>query len=603
MDEPFPMETAPAPKGIPTVAELCQLIEDLKHEESEARLAATKELNTIATALGPERVRTELLPYIADSVDDEDEVLEELCEQLANFIPLVGGETHAYHILPVYEAIASGEEAVLRVKAIAGLTALVARLPPAHIGTHVLAVVRRLVRADAWRTQKASGCGLIHVIFSSVDATAQVELLRYVQALSEDPAVMVRRAVAENMKHLVPVVGLPALTQLLHPIFVKLTADDQDSVRMLAVALCVPISRAVEPVSLGAAVMPYLTAGVKDSAWRVRYVVATNFTDLQDAVGPAVTKEVLLPAFVQLLGDSEAEVRTAVSLNVLKFCRALDADIQIEALLTGIIPQLRLRVADDAQQVRAAVASVIMGLSSVLGKANTIQFLLPLFLQLLKDEFSEVSLNIISNLDEVNKVIGIGQLTQALQPAINELAQHDTWRVRKAIIERIPLVSKQLGHEFFDKELVELCMTWLQDKVFCVRQAAVENVKCVIEIFGIEWAKGSILARVLKMAQDSKAYSARLVSIFTIDSLVDICPKDVIAMFLIPVLCSLFTDKIANIRFNVCKTLGKMMPAIDSGIYGAQVKDVLDRMTKDGDVDVRYYAQKAIHTANSLGYA
>lgn len=43
--------------------------------------------------------------------------------------------------------------------------------------------------------------------------------------------------------------------------------------------------------------MPTLRQCASDSSWRVRYMVAEKFTELQKAVGPEITKTDLVPAF------------------------------------------------------------------------------------------------------------------------------------------------------------------------------------------------------------------------------------------------------------------------------------------------------------------
>ena len=58
-------------------------------------------------------------------------------------------------------------------------------------------------------------------------------------------------------------------------------------------------------------VMPTLRSAADDKSWRVRYMVADKFTELQKAVGPGITKQDLVPAFQNLLKDCEAEVRAA----------------------------------------------------------------------------------------------------------------------------------------------------------------------------------------------------------------------------------------------------------------------------------------------------
>lgn len=75
-----------------------------------------KKLSTIALALGVERTRTELIPFLTETIYDEDEVLLALAEQLGQFITLVGGPDYAYCLLPPLESLSTVEETVVRDK-------------------------------------------------------------------------------------------------------------------------------------------------------------------------------------------------------------------------------------------------------------------------------------------------------------------------------------------------------------------------------------------------------------------------------------------------------------------------------------------------------
>ena len=66
------------------------------------RLNSIKKLSTIALALGVERTRDELIPFLTDTIYDEDEVLLALAEQLGTFTTLVGGPEHVYVLLVSY---------------------------------------------------------------------------------------------------------------------------------------------------------------------------------------------------------------------------------------------------------------------------------------------------------------------------------------------------------------------------------------------------------------------------------------------------------------------------------------------------------------------
>ena len=75
------------------------LIDELKNEDMKLRLNSVRRLSTIAVALGVERTRNELIPFLNESIDDEDEVLIALADELGNFVEYVGGPPHAASLL------------------------------------------------------------------------------------------------------------------------------------------------------------------------------------------------------------------------------------------------------------------------------------------------------------------------------------------------------------------------------------------------------------------------------------------------------------------------------------------------------------------------
>uniref|UniRef100_A0A4W3HP89 Protein phosphatase 2, regulatory subunit A, beta a n=1 Tax=Callorhinchus milii TaxID=7868 RepID=A0A4W3HP89_CALMI len=458
------------------------LIDELRNEDVQLRLNSVKKLSTIALALGVERTRSELLPFLTDTIYDEDEVLLALAEQLGNFTVLVGGPEFVHCLLPPLESLATVEETVVRDKAVDSLRAI-----------------------------------------SHEHSAVDLEV------------------------HFVPL-GL---------------------------------------------VMPTLRQAAEDKSWRVRYMVADKFSELQKAVGPEITKNDLVPAFQNLLKDCEAEVRAAAANKVKDFCENLPADCRESVIMSHILPCVKELVSDANQHVKSALASVIMGLSTILGKDNTIEHLLPLFLAQLKDECPEVRLNIISNLDCVNEVIGIRQLSQSLLPAIVELAEDAKWRVRLAIIEYMPLLAGQLGVEFFDEKLNSLCMTWLVDHVYAIREAATNNLTKLVEKFGKDWAQSTIVPKVLAMANDPN-YLHRMTTLFCINVLSEACGQDITAKQMLPTVLQMAGDQVANVRFNVAKSLQKIGPVLDSNTLQTEVKPVLEKLSQDQDMDVKYFAQEAI---------
>jgi hypothetical protein len=92
------------------------LMDELKSEDVVLRLSSIRRLSTIALALGPQRTRDELIPFLQDQLDDEDEVLLVLAEELGSFSEYVGGKEHAWTVLGPLENLAAVEETLVRDK-------------------------------------------------------------------------------------------------------------------------------------------------------------------------------------------------------------------------------------------------------------------------------------------------------------------------------------------------------------------------------------------------------------------------------------------------------------------------------------------------------
>ena len=94
------------------------LIEMLRAEELSDRITAAHQLTKIAGVIGFVRTRKELLPYLVESVDDDDEVLIALAEGLGKLVPFVGGNSFAHSLLPLLEMLLTTGKVFLFVWAI-----------------------------------------------------------------------------------------------------------------------------------------------------------------------------------------------------------------------------------------------------------------------------------------------------------------------------------------------------------------------------------------------------------------------------------------------------------------------------------------------------
>mmetsp|Transcript_45033 Transcript_45033/g.133086 ORF Transcript_45033/g.133086 Transcript_45033/m.133086 type:complete len:586 (-) Transcript_45033:284-2041(-) len=571
------------------------LIDELKNEDIQLRLNSIRRLSTIAVALGAERTRNELVPFLNESIDDEDDVLLALADELGGFAEYVGGPPHAATLLTPLETLATVEETVVREKAVESLTKVAAQLSDPHLLEHFVPLIRRLAQGD-WFTSRISACGLFAVGYGRMPLAVKGEMRASFGQLCRDDTPMVRRAAASHLGKLAAAMyecdEADHFKADLLPLFASLSADEQDSVRLLAVDNCVRVGALLSTAEHQASVLPIIRAVSADKSWRVRYVVAELFCALCERVGDDITVAEMLPTFVSLLQDTEAEVRTAAAFKATGFAEMLPP----EQVLGHLMPCVAELCADGSQHVRAALAAVIMGLSRVLGRSATVEHLLPRFLDLLKDEFPEVRLNIIASLGAVSEVIGVEELSQSLLPAIAELAADRQWRVRLAIIECIPLLAAQLGVRFFEEQLCAMCIDWLHDCVYTIRESAIVNLKQIVEAFGVEWAASTLLPAVLDATAAHPNFLHRMTLLSAVASLAPIVGRDVLTATLLPVVLNMQRDSVPNIRFNVAKTLQALVGELAPDVVASSVKPCLLALCDDADKDVRYYATQALQS-------
>lgn len=597
---------------------LALLMDELKHDDIANRVEAMKKLDTIAIAMGPERTRDELVPFLTEvAQDDEDEVFAVLADELGEFVPYVGGPQHATILLPALEILASTEETLVRDKAVAALNSIACELSEEQILSDFIPLIEHLAVAD-WFSSKVSACGLFKsVIVRLKDDTLRKNLLALYLQLVQDDTPMVKRAAAKNLPTLIDLLRQnPDLSNdvdwdFISNMFQKIINDSQDSVKFLAVDCLIAILRFFNTKHVDQHFRDLLSSAVKlstDDAWRVRYMAADKFETLASQfAGHDDYLTELLPPFLALCEDNESDVRKAIANEIPGFAKLFKGTQQSAVILTKVLPAVQNLSMDENEAVRAALALKVTNLVELMSKDEAIENLLPILLNMLKDEFPDVRLNIIANLKVVNDVIGIDLLSDSLLPAITELANDINWRVRLAIIEYIPILAEHLGVDFFNQQLSDLCLSWLWDTVFSIREAAVNNLKKLTEIFGPEWCRNEIVSRLLKSdSQLLENFIYRFTLLSALTALIPVVSADTVTEQILPFVKHLADDAVANIRFNVAKSYAVVVEVLAphrdqyADVINGTILPSLNALCQDQDVDVQYFSKQSLARCNEL---
>ncbi len=111
-------------------------IEELKSENPNLKFNAAQKIVNIAKVLGAIRTREELIPYLVDIIEDQendDEFLILLCTEIEKLKNYVGGKEFLNTLLNPLEIIGCMEENTVRVKAVESLINLSKEDPPCNL--------------------------------------------------------------------------------------------------------------------------------------------------------------------------------------------------------------------------------------------------------------------------------------------------------------------------------------------------------------------------------------------------------------------------------------------------------------------------------------
>ena len=173
-------------------------------------------------------------------------------------------------MLPIIERLAAVEETVVRDQSVVFwnhmckhmLTAT--PLDPAQVTT-LLAMTKRLVGAD-WFTAKVSAAGMLPALHG---LTQHSDIPHLYKELCLDETPMVRRAASQHLGHLLASLEAKESSKDLIPVLQQLCKDEQDSVRMLAVASLANVgpSYGTNPEWTKEIFLPLLEEGSTDMSW------------------------------------------------------------------------------------------------------------------------------------------------------------------------------------------------------------------------------------------------------------------------------------------------------------------------------------------------
>ncbi|GIQ82786.1 hypothetical protein KIPB_003984 [Kipferlia bialata] len=570
------------------------LIDQLRHpDELGIRMNAVKNVDVIARAIGAARTRDELIPYLHECIDDEDEVLTVLAEKLAGFVNHVGGVPYAHTILAPLESLAVADARVVRNQAIESITSLVEIMAGAAVDKYVVPMVVKLAQGECFNF-RTSAAALVPVAYPKASATNKQALLAEFAQIGTQELPVLRRGAASALLPLVKAVEPAVAATTLVEEFRRLSEDSQDTVRATVVPVGVAIGEALaehaEYKDAALASLGLFRQMGKDRAWRVRYHVAKGYMAylgcMQTLVGERDGVADVADLFVSLLGDSEAEVRAIAATQLKEVGTSLR---QHPLHLAKLVEAVGARIHDPVDYVRVAVAGNAIGLASVLTRAMMIQQLKPVLDKFLEDKDAQVRLAVVSRSVEL---VPLDPFVTSLVPAIFLLADDEDWRVRCAVIEVFASICHALPTSVFEQKLVGLPFNWLGDSICAIRYVAAKCVAQLVGHFGGAWFDRIVAPR-LQALRSHPSYLHRITLLRCIGHLAEVVPAETEAQLGATAL-ALCQDVVPNVRLTAAETLLTMGNHMSDSYKQSKAVPALQRLVQDKDADVKDGATKAL---------
>ncbi|ESL06718.1 serine/threonine protein phosphatase 2A regulatory subunit [Trypanosoma rangeli SC58] len=552
------------------------MINNLRSEDPEERLTSMRGIHLIASTLGSGRTRDELLPYLTDYLDENDEVLRVFANALGTMLQEVGGVDHVQSILLPLEVLSSLDEITVRDEAVTSLQTIGEQIfsEPGEAGLQAqrdfVELVHRLGKATPQCRSSASY--LIATAYPHVTSAVKGQLMSLLVALCDDEEIMVRRAACISLgKHMVRVLGSRS-TELINA-FLALARDPSDGVRLQVVEVAAALLKAL-PYDAHAGILSAVKSLVADASWRVRYMVADRLGKLVGAMSLADVKNIV-PLFSSLAQDAEAEIRASAVFSmasVFAVCRNPSAKREI--LTAGC----RL-VNDENAHVRMCLASAVLRLVENVAKELWDTTIVSTCTQLLKDPEADVRLALVSGFSSMGNTPEAKELAPKLVPVVVALAEDPKWRIREVVISQVPFLITSLGKNAND--VVDICVHHLVDRVATIRDAAVRSCCALVTENGTAWARAFLFPRLSALASVTN-YLHRVALAHFYESLAGVPGLDrgTVLQHILPTLRTLAQDPVPNVRLNSAKALLALKGA--GHVPDVEHDALLNRLRKDG---------------------
>jgi len=571
--------------------------QETSHTDVIIRTETMGKMSLIAAIMGPDKTRTEMLPYLQAKMDDMDQVLLVVAKKIGDFVPLCGGAENAHTLVQIIEALSMIEETTVRSTAADSACKIIAQLSPANktsIAAY-LALFKRLsneeVNGEAFYA-RVTACQMIHELYRAVIDTSERASIREIYtALSRDEMIMVRRAAALAFPKMAVIVEPDVKTGEMLQLLKAMAADEHQNVKIIGIENCISYSTVLNEIgtsgTAGLELIPIIRSSTDDPSWKVRNAVSKTYGSLAPCFPADVVSAELLPGLVNLLQDSESDVRIFTLSGAYSFFQVVGSELFINE-----VSSIALQLADDpVVTVRKNLAELCVDVTAhTSGESPGLSVFTDLVCRLLADEDPLVRLRVIKKVPIIAQKVPA--LCTKITPSLKIMFGENNWRVRKELVLAMPAIVEFMGSDFFSESFLAEYLARFKDGVSEVREAATTVLPHMVKAASAPWVYDNLFPTVRAMCDEEYLHRMSM-----LDGLKALSEADLPERFrseIITLIVAKSADTVPNIRLRVAQVIGSAGKNFGQDTFLGHLKSTLSQLQSDKDRDVKWFANEAL---------
>lgn len=452
---------------------LNQFFEDINSDRSEIRLRAISKLPTIAKIIQPSKFTKEIVPFILNTVDEQEEAnMLELINLVPSLISLTGKNRNSIKFIEIVElgltsdfiSVRSISQQIFK-QILKGIISDSSQQKEEDFD--YFESIRRLSTSNTDK-HKIALISIMPFLFKYLKTSERNQLIKRYSSFTIEQCERVKVEVSKSLKDLSFFIEAQTFT-----IIVKnLMACVNDNIRIPIIEGLSSVKHHQDLIKL----MPFINECVnqlfKDNSWRVRLVLADNlhniisFDDIQKDLHSSC-----LRIFTELFKDDEAEIRNICVKRLPNIIEKINSN---QEDVIQVLESLKFIKDEKVEFVNITLSSEIFRVISLVSQQIINEKIMPTIMNLLSDDQPiNVQVNIIKNLGNIKSVTNV-KYEDLVIKTIKKIYARKLWKKKIQIITTIPYLIKYIDIKSFIDEILSLILESVLDDVYCIREASVD---------------------------------------------------------------------------------------------------------------------------------